>query len=127
MELLADLLIAGPALFFLGMGLWALAWPTRVVDRFDTEVRTVDGRNEIRAVYGGFGIVTAAVLGWAVFTDGNGEMWIPSVVSILVLGMALGRVISFALDRTKGSAVTWQFVGLELVLAAALFGSHVVR
>lgn len=127
MELLADLLVAWPALFFLGMGLLALIRPARVVDRFGTEVRTVDGRNEIRSVYGGFGVAAAFLLGWAVATDGRGELWIPSVLAVLAFGMAVGRLVSMAADRTPGSAVVWRYVTLELAMAVSLFASHTLR
>ncbi len=127
MELLADLLVAWPALFFLGMGALALARPGQVVDRFGTRVDSLDGRNEIRSVYGGFGVAVAFLLGWAIFTDGRGELWIPSVIAVLCFGMAVGRVVSLLADRTKGSAVVWRYVLLELVLTASLFVSHTLR
>lgn len=127
MELVADLLVAWPAIFFLGMGLMALTRPAHVVDRFGTEVETLDGRNEIRSVYGGFGVAVAVLLAWAIVTDGRGELWIPSVIAVLCFGMAAGRVLSLVADRTRGSAVVWRYVGLELALAASLFASHTVR
>ena len=127
MEIVADLLVAWPALFFLGMGVVALTRPAHVVDRFGTEVETLDGRNEIRSVYGGFGVAVAFLLAWAVFTSGRGELWIPSVIAVLCLGMAIGRLVSLVADRTRGSAVVWRYVGLELALAASLFVSHTLR
>ena len=127
MELLADLLVAWPALFFLGMGVLALARPGQVVDRFGTTVDSLDGRNEVRSVYGGFGVAVAFLLGWAVFTDGRGELWIPSVIAVLCFGMAVGRLVSLPLDRTPGSPVVWRYVLLELAMAASLFASHTLR
>ncbi len=127
MDLLADALIVLPALFFLGMGLLALAAPDRVVDRFGIAVETVAGRTEVRSVYGGFGVAAAGLLAWAALTDGRGQLWIPSVIAVLTFGMAAGRALSLLLDRSRGSAVVWGFVALELVLAVALFGSHTLR
>jgi hypothetical protein len=126
-EVLADLLVAWPALFFLGMGLVALGRPGRVIDRFGVTVESLEGRNEIRSVYGGFGVAVGFLLGWAVFTDGRGELWIPSVIAVLCFGMAVGRLVSMAADRTRGSAVVWRYVVLELALAASLFVSHTLR
>ena len=60
-------------------------------------------------------------------TDGRGQLWIPSVVAVLAFGMAAGRALSLLLDRSRGSAVVWGFVALELALAVALFGSHTLR
>lgn len=127
MELLADLLVAWPAAFFLGMGLTALTRPAHVVDRFGTEVETLDGRSEVRSVYGGLGIAVAFLLVWAILTDGRGELWIPSVIAVLCFGMAVGRLVSLVADRTRGSAIVWRYVGLELALAASLFASHTLR
>ncbi len=127
MELLADLLIAWPALFFLGMGLVALARPDRVGDRFGTTGGTGDGRNEVRSVYGGFGVAVAGLLAWAILTEGRGELWIPSVIAVATFGMAIGRLVSLALDRNRGSGVVWQFVVLELAIAVSLFASHTLR
>lgn len=127
MELLADLLIAGPALFFAGMGALALARPDRVVDRFGIGVDTVPGRAEVRSVYGGFGLAVAGLLAWAVSTEGRGQLWIPSVVAVACFGMAVGRALSLVLDRSRGDATTWRFVALEAALAVALFASHTLR
>lgn len=127
MEALADVLVAWPALFFLGMGLLALARPGQVVDRFGTTVDGLDGRNEVRSVYGGFGVAVAFLLGWAIVTDGRGELWIPSVIAVLCFAMAIGRVVSMLADRTRGSAVVWRYVGLEVALTASLFVSHTLR
>jgi hypothetical protein len=123
----ADLLVAWPALFFLGMGLTALARPAHVGSRFGTEVETLDGRNEVRSVYGGSGIAAAVLLAWAVFTDGRGELWIPSVIAVLCFGLAVGRLVSLVADRTRGSGVVWRYGGLELAIAVSLFASHTLR
>jgi hypothetical protein len=124
---LADGLVLLPAAFFVGMGSLALARPSRIVDRFSIEVASVDGRNEIRSVYGGFGLAVSVLLVWASFTDGRGEVWIPGTMAVLCLGMASGRVVSIALDRTHGTTVVWSFMLLELVLGLALLGSCALR
>jgi len=124
---LADVLTLLPAAFFAGMGGLALVRPTRIVDRFSVEIDSTDGRSEIRAVYGGFGIAVGCLLVLAAFTEGRGEVWIPLIVATLCLGMACGRLVSFAADRTRGSAVVWSFLLVELALAAALLGACALR
>jgi len=124
---LADVLALVPAAFFAGMGAFALVRPARIVDRFSVEVASVDGRNEIRAVYGGFGLVVAGLLVWASLTEGSGDAWIPGIVAALCIGMAGGRLASFVADTTRGSAVVWSFLVVELALAAALGGSSALR
>lgn len=127
MDPIADLLLAAAAACFAGMGLLALARPARVVGRFGLDAATRDARNEVRAVYGGFGVAAAALLAFAAATEGRGELWIPSILAVLCFGIAVGRVVSWALDRTVGSRVTWTWFGVEVGLAVALFGSHTLR
>ena len=59
-----SLLTAAVILFCLAMGLVALAAPERISAINGTPTLTVAGRNEIRAVYGGFGVVMAGMLCW---------------------------------------------------------------
>jgi len=55
----------GPALFFFGMGAVALVRPERIVALFGTPRPTLDGRDDIRALYGGFGIAICVLLLWS--------------------------------------------------------------
>ena len=123
--MIADVLILLPAALFGTMGLYALVNPRGVVALFGTQVDTEDGRNEVRAVYGGFGLVVAGMLVYAAFSDGRGALWIPSVIALSLLGMAAGRLISMVIDRTRGSRVVWGFLALELILAVMLFAAHI--
>lgn len=122
--MLADLLILAVAAFFLGMGLYALAKPGDVMARFGVTVDSVDGRNEVRAVYGGFGVAVAGMLVYAALTPGRAALWIPSVISLALLGMAAGRLISVVLDRARGGSQVWLYFVVEIVLAAMLFAGH---
>ena len=54
--------LAVTALFFLVMGIAALVAPARILAPFGVTVATADGRSEVRAVYGGFGVVTGVLL-----------------------------------------------------------------
>ena len=51
------------AVFFLVMGVYALAAPAALIRPFGVTLETPTSRSEIRAVYGGFGLAIAAVLG----------------------------------------------------------------
>ncbi|OYY90803.1 MAG: hypothetical protein B7Y45_06350 [Sphingomonas sp. 28-66-16] len=86
---------------FLFMGVAALAMPKRVTGQFGISTLDADGRNEVRAVYGGFGIAISAALTTA--------LWVPSwrgpsavAVAIALGGMASGRIFSAMLDRHIG-------------------------
>lgn len=57
-----ELVTGGVALLFIIMALVAFASPATVVAYFGTTELTVDGRNEVRAVYGGFSLVVAGLV-----------------------------------------------------------------
>jgi hypothetical protein len=115
---MASVLVTGVALFFLGMGVVALAHPERIVGYFGTRELTVDGRNEVRAVYGGFGIVVAGLLAFTL-TDTALAAGILVTIGVSLIGMALGRIVSRLIDGTTGFYPAL-FFGVELGLAAAL-------
>lgn len=105
--------------FFLWMGVTALIVPARVLALFGTEVRTRDTRNEIRAVYGGFGVAVAGLLAYAQAHPEVGA-GILTAIAISVVGMAAGRVWSAVVDRGAGF-VPGLFFTVELAIAAALW------
>src|SRR3989454_11878158 len=74
------------ALFFLGMGLVGLAAPERIGATFGTPALSGEGRNEGRAVYGGFGVAIGALL-LAAPTPG-----VLLCVAVALAGMAGGGV-----------------------------------
>ena len=114
-------LVLVPALFFAGMGLFAFAWPERVVGFFGTPNLTVDGRNEVRAVYGGFGVAVAALLFGALAAPELAR-GIEITVAIALLGMAFGRIVSRVIDGGAGR-YPWLFLGVEIALAVCLLGA----
>ena len=59
------------AVFFLGMGVYALAAPAALVRPFGITLAEDASRSEVRAVYGGFGLAIAAVLAYAAVADGG--------------------------------------------------------
>ena len=114
----ALVLIAGASAFFLVMGIVALRRPERVVAYFGTTSLTREGWNEVRAVYGGFGVAVAMLL--------LATLWSPALkpgvlaaVAASLGGMAAGRFLSALLDGSP-AFVAWLFCVLELLLAGVL-------
>jgi hypothetical protein len=109
------------AVGFLLMGLAALVAPERILATFGVAVTTADGRNEVRAVYGGFGVAMAAMLGVAL----DAPQLAPGILACLAAalgGMAGGRLVSAALDRGAGRAPV-VFGALEALAAVALWNA----
>lgn len=107
------------AVFFAGMGVYALAAPGRLVGPFDVTLGSATARSEVRAVYGGFGLAIAAVLVFALFEPALRAGIITTVAAALA-GMALGRLVSAADARTSFYP-NWFYFLVEAVAAAALF------
>ena len=91
--------IAVIAVFFVGMGVYALAAPAALIRPFGVTLESPTSRSEVRAVYGGFGLAIAAVLGYAAFRGGELQKGILITVGIALAGMALGRIVSAILDE----------------------------
>ena len=101
------------------MGLGAIAAPTRVTRQFGILELTAAGRNEVRSVYGGFGVAMATMLALA--------LWRPELRSGICLttaaalaGMAGGRLLSWLIDRQIGRYPLF-YLCLEAVVASLLF------
>ncbi len=106
------------AAFFAAMGGFALLWPERVVAFFGTASLSVDGRNEVRAVYGGFGLAVAGLLALALREPAWGAGAVLAV-AVALLGMAGGRIVSRVADGSAGTW-PWVFLGVEVALAGLL-------
>jgi hypothetical protein len=116
-----SILLFGVAAFFFIMGAVALYRPERIVGYVGTSSLTRDGRNEVRAVYGGFGIAVAAIL------VASGELpalrpGIAVAVAVSVAGMAAGRVVSAVIDGSPGP-YPWLFCAGEIILTVSLLAS----
>ena len=99
------------------MGIVALVAPRYVFTFFGAEAQTADIRNEIRAVYGGFGLAMAAVL--IVTRAGDLAAGVQLTIAIALLGMAAGRVVAFFLERT--GPWPWVFLVSEAVVGVLLW------
>lgn len=108
------------AAFFLGMGGYGLVAPTHLVAPFHLRATTPEGRSEVRAVYGGFGIAVAGVLGAAALDTGDFRRGALVAVAAALAGMALGRVISSVLGDRSAFYPVWFYCCVEAVGAAAL-------
>ncbi|MCA8889397.1 MAG: DUF4345 family protein [Parvularculaceae bacterium] len=107
------------ALFFAVMGLVALVRPDRVTSQFGIAPLNEDGRSEVRAVYGGYGLAMALALALAVVHPPL-RPGIALTVALALCGMAGGRIVSALADRRMGRAPAFYF-GLEILVAILLF------
>lgn len=118
-----DVAILLVALLFAGMGIAALARPAFVLEQFGVAVETAEGRNEVRAVYGGFGVAVGALLAVAALGDPATAEGIVVAMAFGLLGMAGGRVVSALGDRPRGLYPVWFYFAAEVVGAALLLAA----
>jgi hypothetical protein len=118
-----DVVVWAVAAGFAGMGVYALAAPARVLALFGVPVQTVDGRNEVRAVYGGFGVAVAALLGVAAAGEGGVREGILVAIGFALAGMAAGRLVSALADRRASGFPVATFLGIELVASGLLLAA----
>jgi hypothetical protein len=111
------------AVFFLGMGVFALAAPAALVRPFGTTLGGDASRSEVRAVYGGFGLAIAAVLVYAAVADGDLRKGIVITVGAALAGMAFGRLAAAVLGDRTSFYPNWFYCLVEAVAAAALFAN----
>ncbi|WP_433760752.1 DUF4345 domain-containing protein [Nocardia sp. CA-135398] len=108
------------AVFFLAMGVYALATPAALTRPFGIRLEQPEARYEVRAVYGGFGLAMAAMLAVAATQDGPLRTGIMITIGVALGGMALGRIISAVLDDRVAFYPNWFYCIVETVGAAAL-------
>ncbi len=111
------------AALFAGMGLFALLRPAMVLDQFGVTVATVEGRNEVRAVYGGFGLAAAALLAVAALGDPATAEGIVVAMAFALFGMAGGRLLSAAGERPEGLFPVWFYFAVEIAGGALLLAA----
>lgn len=113
------ILIVLTAIFFLGMGVFALARPAALVRPFGITLPIPESRAEVRAVYGGFGLALAGMLALAASGHPAREGILITVAAALA-GMAVGRLVSGVIDRPKAFYPNWFYFLVEVVGAGAL-------
>ncbi|NKY88617.1 DUF4345 domain-containing protein [Nocardia veterana] len=114
------IVLALAAVFFGGMGLYALIAPALLARPFQFRVAGAVSRSEIRAVYGGFGVAMAAVLGWSAVGDGPQHSGTALTVGVALAGMAAGRVVSRLCDAPTGFYPIWFYCLVEVIGAGAV-------
>lgn len=117
---MATTVIAVIGIFFLAMGLYALATPAALAAPFNLSVQTPESRSEVRAVYGGFGIAMALVLGAAARDVGDIRTGAVVTVGAALIGMAAGRLVSRLFDTSVRFYPIWFYFGVELVAGSLL-------
>ncbi|WP_181775978.1 DUF4345 family protein [Amycolatopsis pittospori] len=120
---MAAVLIGLVALFFLGMGLLGLVAPRRLILPFGIKLESATARTEVRAVYGGFGVAIAALLGFAAFDVGGIQRGAAIAVAVALAGMAFGRLVARFVERPERFYPSWLYFWVEVVLAALLVAS----
>ncbi|NYI76831.1 DUF4345 domain-containing protein [Nocardioides panzhihuensis] len=120
MNTVASLTIAVIGLFFLAMGTYALVTPGALAAPFHLSAKTPESRSEIRAVYGGFGIAMAAVLGAAALDIGDIRTGAVTTIGLALIGMAGGRLISRLFDTAVRFYPIWFYFWIELAAGTAL-------
>ena len=118
---MTNAVIAVIGVFFAGMGCYALAAPTAIIRPFGITLGGAVARSEVRAVYGGFGLAVAGVLGYAALADGDVRAGILIAVGAALAGMAFGRLLSAVLDERTAFYPNWFYCVVEAAAAAALF------
>jgi len=111
--------VGAVAVFFVLMGLVGLLSPERIQAPFGTAVVSPDGRNEVRAVYGGFGIAIGALLFVASSMPAL-RAGVFTTVAVALIGMAAGRIVSALIERPMRFYPCWFYCGVEAAMAAVL-------
>ena len=115
-----SVLVAIVAIFFAGMGAAALIRPAFIWAPFGVEPTTPAARNEVRAVYGGFGIALAILLVVADRSASGFRDGVLVAIAVALAGMAAGRIVGFAVELRSATRFTVLFGVIEVVLALAL-------
>ena len=106
------------ALFFAVMGVVTLVRPEIVLSNLGASDAAASARNEIRAVYGGFGLAMAGLIAYAIVAPSI-RKGVLITVGVALLGMAAGRIVSLFVDGNPGGRPLF-FFAVELVLGLAL-------
>ncbi|MCP2278638.1 DUF4345 family protein [Nocardia amikacinitolerans] len=113
-------LIAVVALFFAAMGVYGLLRPSQLADTVGLLADRADAHAEVRAVYGGFGIAVAVVLGLAAADIGDLRFGVCVAVAAALGGMAFGRIWSSFTGRASAFYPVWFYFVVEVTLATLL-------
>ena len=116
--------VAVVAVFFAAMGVAAVVKPALIWAPFGVAPTTPASRNEVRAVYGGFGIAIAGLLFVADGWTPDLRAGVPLTVAIALLGMAAGRVLSAFVEPKALMGYPGFFLLVEAGLAGLLLAAR---
>jgi hypothetical protein len=100
------------AIGFAAMGLAALLRPAVIWAPFGVEPTTAESRNEVRAVYGGFGLAVAGLMIWSNAAAAAVREGVLLTVAVSLFGMAAGRGISALVEPRA----LWGWPGVFLLI-----------
>lgn len=109
-------LVSTSAGVFAAIGAAGLLKPSLVPSAYGGIAQTANARSEIRGVYGGATLATAALL----LTSPTAAL----PVSVITGGMAAGRLAGLALEMQRPNAANLVSLLVEVVIAAGLFRHH---
>jgi len=115
-----SVLVAVVAIFFAGMGAAALVRPAFIWAPFGVTPTTPAARNEVRAVYGGFGVAIAILLVLADRSSAGFRDGVLVAIAVALAGMAAGRIVGFAVEPRGAGRFTLLFGAIEVLLAYCL-------
>lgn len=114
------LLVALVALCFLAMGIATMVAPAKAMAPFGVVLEGPEARNEVRAVYGGFGIAIAVLLALAAIDVGGLRPGAVLAVAAALAGMAFGRLVGRIVEPLRSFYPVWFYFWVETVTAGAL-------
>lgn len=120
---MAGVVIVAVAVFFLAMGVYGLAVPAALIRPFGLVPASPEARTEIRAVYGGFGVAIAGLLGAALADVGGIRRGAVVAVAVALLGMAFGRLVARVVERPAGFYPSWLYFWFEVAAGGLLLVS----
>jgi len=106
------------AFALMAMGGVSLLRPHYAATFFDGNSASPMARNEIRAVYGGFGIAFGGVCLWAVYGLESWREGIWLAIAVALLGMAAGRMVSAIIEKAPIKA--WIYCLIEAAAGGIL-------
>ena len=115
-----SILVLLVAVFFAGMGLAALVRPALIWAPFGVTPSTPASRNEVRAVYGGFGLAVAGLLIAAEQASDGFREGALVAVALSLAGMAAGRLVGLVVEPASLRGYPALFLVVELALGGAL-------
>jgi hypothetical protein len=127
-SLIRRILLSLAALAFFAVALGSLIAPHKMAEPFGYELTSPNALNEYRAIYVGLFLAHAVVLLWAVRRIEHAALG--DVAGLLILGQAVGRIVSIAVDGIPSSDMWGMLVGegvggaLLLLVRPSSAGTH---